>query len=83
MANGRKCKQCGVDLTGRQESFCSDECRATYHNGKRKETKKCLNCGAKTTTKYCSKKCGVKYRNRSRSKEFARKVQLIEDTCSW
>lgn len=68
MANGKTCKQCSKDLTGRQESFCSDDCRTKFHNENRKKVRKCPNCGKETTKKYCCKECGISYRNNKRKK---------------
>jgi predicted nucleic acid-binding Zn ribbon protein len=37
----RHCQQCGASFHGRiDKKFCSDECRADYHNGRRREREK-------------------------------------------
>ena len=68
--NGRVCAVCGKALTGRQERYCSKQCkknaerkRALGEQHDAKYTKVCQNCGnefvteEKSRRKYCSDEC--------------------------
>ena len=33
--NGKECEWCGKELVGKQEKYCSDNCRWTYSNRKK------------------------------------------------
>jgi len=66
------CNHCQKEYqsgTNRQnQQYCSPDCRIAANNDKRKVKRACLNCGKETSTKYCSTKCGTKYRNDRRNK---------------
>ena len=60
MSSEKKCLRCGKELTGEQRKFCSDSCRALYHNYKEEE-KICPQCWKifiwKHHIKYCNQEC--------------------------
>lgn len=61
------CKECGIALTNKRNTFCSRSCSATYNNrGVRRNFKpkgKCIQCTEPISTgmKYCSHKCQQQY----------------------
>lgn len=89
--NGRFCVVCGKALTGRQEQYCSKQCkkkaerkRARGERPDAKYTKVCPNCGKEFVTdeknrrKYCSDKCAQEWnRNRTRNAQNKRAEKLV------
>lgn len=60
----KKCTNCGNEIKGRGNKFCSQSCNAIYQNKPRtkKVEKPCLGCGDMTTNKkYCSTQCQQNY----------------------
>lgn len=63
----KQCLNCGNELTGYSEKFCSRSCSATFNNKLRaseKKTKQCLNCKKDIPLKnlyYCNNKCQGEY----------------------
>lgn len=59
-----KCKQCGITIeTGRKnQRFCSDRCRYTYHSKAKLHKRYCVRCkkpywSTVANKKYCSRNC--------------------------
>lgn len=89
--NGRFCVVCGKALTGKQELYCSKQCkkkaerkRARGERPDAKYTKVCPNCGKEFVTdeknrrKYCSDKCAQEWnRNRTRNAQNKRAEKLV------
>lgn len=64
MAEEKRCLDCWITLTGRQQKFCSTKCKAHYNNYREVE-KECPNCWKtfiwKNYVEFCSHQCAVEF----------------------
>ena len=77
----KTCKQCNTQFkpnrTGSKQEYCSRDC---YKASKQKPLNHCLNCGAETKTKFCSRSCSASYNNTIAPKRQANYTNTCE-TC--